>query len=139
MAKSKKPPKARKRQKPQEKDLGTAETRAKLKPDPLQRIVEEGLLDSAGQRAAEEIRAVWLALTLEVRRKNKVLGTPDAGKVEMPDQLAEAHATRYLPWVRETNSEIVDLTIGLLVDRRELTPWGCRICAGAITNYARRM
>ena len=43
----------------------TPETRAKLEEDPLHRMALAGMIDSAAERAAEEIKCVFLAICRE--------------------------------------------------------------------------
>ena len=122
----------------------TPETLAKLAADPLWEMIhpKKGtpLVDTAGERAAEEIRAVYMAVVRGLMsRRPSVQRTDGSVPPEMPTELAEAHAQRYLPWVRETNPKVIALVIDLVVDRHPMGHWNRRICAGAIRGYARRM
>jgi hypothetical protein len=117
----------------------TPETRAKLLEDPLQRMVAAGMVDSAGERAAEEIKCVFLAICRDVIGKTMRHGMYARGKFEISDDLAHAHADRYLPWCRGNRPSIVEATIDLVVERKP--PRSGLILDGvadALADYANR-
>lgn len=133
----KRPPKPRKRQKRQEIDRGTDETRARLRPDPILVMIAKGLVDTAQERAASEIRQVYLAITQGLWLKNRVPGQITGIREELSDEMAEAYSKRYYPWVQRVNSDVVDATLRLCVEREEPTEWGERQIAGALYLYAK--
>ncbi len=117
----------------------TPQTSAKLEEDPLQRMVAAGMIDSAGERAAEEIKCVFLAICRDVIGKTMRPGVYTRGKFEISDDLAHAHADRYLPWCRTNRPPIVEATIDLVVERKP--PKSGLILdavAVALADYARR-
>lgn len=98
-------------------DLGTDETRSRLKADPLFELLKGQ--DASLERAADEIRAVYTAIVREVMHKNSSVFALDAGKPNIPDDLAYAHAQRYIPWVNETGPHMVDLVLSIVMDRND--------------------
>lgn len=119
----------------------TPETMAKLEEDPLQRMAAAGMIDSAGERAAEEIKYVFLAVCRDViARTMRPTIAYARGRFEIPDDLATAHAERYLPWCRAQRPRVVEATIDLVVERR-LPRSGLLLdlVADALADYARRM
>ncbi len=118
----------------------TLETRAKLKEDPLHRMALAGMIDSAAERAAEEIKCVFLAVCRDVIAKTMRPGLVySRGKFEIPDDLAHAHADRYLPWCRANRPAIVEATIDLVVERRPpQSGLVLNAVADALADYARR-
>ena len=133
--------KKRKRRNARRPDLipPTPETKAKLEADPLRMMVEKGLIDSAGERAANEIAAVFYSVCRGVMRHAKPLGPYTPGIFEMADEIAEAHALRYLPWCRDNRPQTVSATIDLVVDRVAPKEGAVRdAVADALADYARR-
>ena len=121
-------------------DVGaTPETRAKLEEDPLHRMAVAGMIDSAGERAAEEIKCVFLAICRDVIGKTMRPGVYARAKFEISDDLAHAHADRYLPWCRGNRPPIVEATIDLVVERK-LPRSGLILdaVADALADYASR-
>jgi hypothetical protein len=99
-----------------------------------------GMIDSAGERAAEEIKCVFLAICRDVIRKTMRPSIVYArGKFEIPDDLAQAHAERYLPWCRDHRRQIVEATIDLVVERKPpATGLVLEAVADALADYAKR-
>lgn len=117
----------------------TPETRAKLSDDPLQRMAMAGMIDSAGERAAEEIKSVFLTICHDVIGKTMRHGLYARGKFEISDDLASAHADRYLPWCRSHRSAIVEATIDLVVERKPpRSGLVLNAVAAALADYANR-
>ena len=119
----------------------TPETLARMEQDPLRALIIEGLIDTAGERAADEIREIYTAVCRCVMRRQarygQEFGMPSGVPVELPDALALAHAKVYLPWVHATKPTVVDATLSLVVDRVAVQ---CSTAvAMALSNYARRM
>jgi hypothetical protein len=79
----------------------TAETEAKLRPDPIVRLVANETLTREQGRAALEIRMIHerLAAELRARVSNPELRGP-RGFFGVNEFIALLHAERYLPWVR---------------------------------------
>lgn len=117
----------------------TPETRAKLEADPLHGMAVAGMIDSAAERAAEEIKCVFMAICRDVIGKTMRHGMYARGKFEISDDLAHAHADRYLPWCRANRRQIVEATIDLVVDRK-LPGSGLVLAAvaNALADYASR-
>ena len=119
---------------------GTPETIAKLQPDPLQKMVQAGLIDSGGERAAEEIKCVYLAICRDVVSKNMQANGTARGRYRMSEELDRAHAETYLPWTRENRKSAVESTIDLCVDRKDpMSSLAENAIAHALMDYARRM
>ena len=133
----KRPPKPRKRKQRQETDTGTPETRRRLKSDPVLEMISKGLLDTAQERAASEIREVYLAITRGLWPK--IVNAEIHGKgSEIPDALASAYSVRYRVWVQDTHREVVDATLRLVVEKEGPgSDLGERLIAGALRQYAR--
>ena len=133
----KRPPKPRKRKARNEIDYGTEETRNRLQPDPVLVMISKGLLDTAQEHAASEIREVYLAITRGLWPKitsGEIRGLTEG----ISDGLATAYSTRYRPWVAQHRREVIDATLSLVVDREApATDLGERLIAGALKNYAR--
>jgi hypothetical protein len=105
-------------------------------------MVEAGLIDSAAERAAKEISAVYLAVTRVVMTKRQNLGPTfcilaRGPAPEMPDGLAHAHAVRYMPWVKATGPDIVDATLRVCVEREAIPENMVIRVALALSQYAR--
>lgn len=87
---------------------GTEETRARLKPDQLLRLLRRGKLDQVHLDAAEEIREVFEALTRQIGAKAQNLARLPAGRrnrrpvvqpVEcLPPGLWACYVRNYRPW-----------------------------------------
>lgn len=117
----------------------TPETVAHLEPDPLQDLVGAGLIDAAGERAAQEIMLVYCAVCRGVMRQSRPLGPYTPGVFDMSEDIAEAHARRYLPWARATRRQTVQATIDLVVDRLSPPTGPVRTAViEALDDYARR-
>lgn len=117
----------------------TPETQAKLEPDPLGDMVAAGLIDSAGERAAQEIFKVYQAVCGCVMRQSRPLGPYTPGVFDMPDEIAKAHVLRYLPWARATRRQTVVSVIDLVVDRRPPESSIVReAVTAALADYARQ-
>jgi hypothetical protein len=131
---------------------GTPETQAKLDADPLQHLLLNAWADkslfssdretwnrAAAERAAGEIQAVYRAIVRGMMLTAMKFSDSRAGKIDMPESLAVAHADRYLPWVRAVGPALVNTVIRVVVDRR----WIARINYGpagqALLDYAARM
>ena len=94
----------------------TPETKAKRQDDPIQMLVDKNLLSSAGESAAAEIEAVYLAVTKGCMAKITSLEVTGGG--DIPDWIAEAHAERFLPWARRQARATLEATIDLVVYKR---------------------
>lgn len=123
-----------------EKDAGpTPETLAHLEPDPLHDLVDAGLIDAAGERAAQEIMQVYCAVCRGVMRQSRPLGPYTPGVFDMPEDIAEAHKLRYLPWARATRRQTVQAVIDLVIDRLSPSSGPVRQAViEALDDYARR-
>ena len=137
MAKKRRTRRTRREMRVYEETGPTAETKAKLEADPLRMLIDARFVNTDMERAAAEIRAVYLAIVREVMSKPQAFGRLPGGKAEMPDGLAEAHARRYVPWVADMGGETVDLTLRIAVDRQPAYPVEPVIFA--LRDYARRM
>jgi hypothetical protein len=118
----------------------TPETVAKQRPDPLKALADLGRLDGAGLAAAYEIRDVYTAVCRDAMMTGMSYTRSSGGRrAEIPEELARAHARRYLPWVAETGSRIVDAVLRVVVEGEP--PGGAsegEICR-ALRRYAGRM
>jgi len=114
----------------------TPETLVKLQPDPLLALLRvHGGGDIALEHAADEIRAIFLAVCGRLMAGTGGLG----GGGEMPDFLAWAHGSTYLPWARSLKHEAMEAIIDIVVDRRAVRADLAARAAGALDAYARRM
>lgn len=125
----------RKRGRPARKEeyLGpTPETLAKLVPDPLEILLVD--CDVALERAASEIRAIYLAVCA------KLMGGLGGGSGKpMSDFVAWAHAETYLPWARGLHRLTMEAVIDIVVDRHHIHPTFHPSVTFALESYARRM
>jgi len=98
-----------------ERSPPTAETAARLTPDPLLALD----LDSDELRAADEIRTIFRALTrrLQIRPAATEPGSGHAGEIEVPERIATAFSARYRPWMNSTPVYIQAAVIRLTIDR----------------------
>jgi hypothetical protein len=121
----------------------TAETLAKLRPDPLLALLGAyGDGDGALERSADEIRAVYLAvcgmLMAGVGGRHGY-GRARGGRREIPPFLAWAHAETYLPWANGTKRATLEAVIGLVVDRHSIHPDMALPVIHALMDYAGRI
>lgn len=126
----------------------TPETLAKLRPDPLLALlsafeqVGDAVGNSALERAADEIRAIYLAvcgmLMAGVGGAHRY-GQGPGGRREIPAFLAWAHAQTYIPWAQYHPRGTLEAAIGLVVDRHVIHPDLASAVAGALADYAKRM
>lgn len=126
----------------------TPETLAKLRPDPLLALLQslgEGadqIGESALEHAADEIRAVYLAvcgmLMAGVGGGHRY-GQGPGGRREIPPFLAWVHAETYRPWANGLRRATLQAVIDLVVDRHVIHPGLTGAVAGALEDYARRM
>ena len=126
----------RRRVEREERHSATPETLAKLQPDPLREMERTGFIGPDELRAADELRAVYLAITRDVMAKVMRFGNEPRGRPEMPDILAAIHAQRFVPWAND-NRESAPLAIRLAVER-EPVPFRVH-AARALRDYACRM
>lgn len=87
----------------------TAETEARLRPDPLVRLIANQTLTREQGRAAVEIREIYervaaglLAHTSDPARRSS------RGRAEMPERIALLHVQRYLPWAHYLGGRAVE-------------------------------
>jgi len=109
-------------------------------PDPILALVEcsPPLLDSACERAIDEIRHVRNAIVYQLEAKSNRLDNRAHGVSEMSDEIAHAHQTRYLPWSRDIGRIVLDIVLKMIM---EGVPPGIfeRRAVDAIKQYARRL
>ncbi|HZB90760.1 MAG TPA: hypothetical protein VE397_04910 [Stellaceae bacterium] len=79
----------------------TAETEAKLRPDPIVRLVANETLTREQGRAAVEIRTIYerLSAGLLARTSDPANRSPGT-RPNLPERIALLHSQRYLPWAR---------------------------------------
>lgn len=126
----------------------TPETLAKLRPDPLLALLSafgqagDMVGQSALERSADEIRAVYLAvcgmLMAGVGGAHRY-GQGPGGRREIPAFLAWVHAQTYLPWAHAHPRATLEAVIGLVVDRHVIHPDLANGVADALADYAKRM
>tara|TARA_R110000751_G_scaffold11177_4_gene39946 strand:- start:342 stop:752 length:411 start_codon:yes stop_codon:yes gene_type:complete len=119
----------------------TPETAAKLRPDPLQTLMRTANMGPAEERAAAEIRAVYIAVCRDVM--GKVMswtppGVDGRGRGEMSNGLAEAHAARFRPWTLAWRKYTTPI-LRLIIEREEPGMAFRPMVAMALRDYARRM
>lgn len=127
---------ARRRRKP-DRIMPTPETLAKLTPDPLFELLAGE--DASLERAADEIRRVYVAVTRQLWAKGMTFGQRVPGLGELTDEIAAAHAQRYMPWVACQGPQVVDWTLNVIVDRNRPETWQADSIRRALADYARRM
>src|SRR5262249_7702837 len=77
----------------------TAETEARLRPDPIVRLVANETLTREQGRAAVEIREIYERVAAGLlARAGDLVSRAKGGRLEMPERIAVLHAQRYLPW-----------------------------------------
>lgn len=129
----------------------TPETLAKLRPDPLLALLEAyGGGDRALERAADEIRAIYVAICgmlMAVGRTGSGIGPRADGGTgrrtarahDIAPFLAWAHGETYLPWAQRTPRRTLEATIDLVIERRVIHPDLTAPVAQALGDYAGRM
>jgi hypothetical protein len=97
----------------------TAETEARLRPDPIARMVANETLTREQGRAAVEIRDIFerLAAGLLAHTGDLAARTGRGGSPEMPERLALLHAQRYLPWAHYLGGRAAEAAQGALPAR----------------------
>ena len=130
----------------------TPETLAKLRQDPLLALFaryDSGAGGTDGdcggegalERAADEIRAIYLAvcgmLMAGVGGGHRY-GEGPGGHREIPPFLAWAHATTYRPWANSTQRSTLEAVIDLVVERHVVHPDRMIAVAAALSDYATR-
>lgn len=121
----------------------TPETLAKLRPDPLLALLSTyGEGDGALERAADEIRAIYLAvcgMLMAGIGGRHGYGRARGGRRDIPPFLAWAHSETYLPWADGARRATLEAVIDLVVDRHHVHPNAASAAAGALVDYAERM
>lgn len=115
----------------------TPETLAKLQQDPLQALLQGQ--DTALERAADEIRAIWSATTRFSALKNSSLFALDAGRPDFPAELAHYRHETFLPWTQRIGPNVYDAVIWIVWERKVLPSWAVAPVLRALTDYARMM
>ena len=127
----------------EERTPATPETLAKLTPDPLRQMVEGGLIGSDEERAASEIRAIYMAvcrgLFSKAGRLGEEFGIQSGRAPDMPTGLAIAHRETYLPWTRSHKPAVIDLVLSLIVERDPVHILHRADAATALKDYASSM
>lgn len=130
----------------------TPETLAKLRQDPLLALFERydsgtgGEGEGALERAADEIRAVYLAVCGMMmasvgggHRYGEGPGGHAAYRArEIAPFLAWAHATTYCPWAKGIPRSTLEAVIDLVVERHVVHPDRMIDAAVALGEYAKR-
>ena len=111
---------------------------AAASPDPILALVEIGFLDSACERAIDEIRHVRNAICYQLEAKSNRLSNQAHGVSEMSDEMARAHKERYLPWSREIGRIVLDIVLKMIMDAEPPGIFEQRV-VDAIKGYARRL
>jgi len=119
----------------------TPETASKLRPDPLQVLMRTANMGPAEERAAAEIRSVYLAVCRDVM--GRVMswtppGVDGRGREEMPNGLAVAHAVRFRPWSVAWRKYTTPI-LRLVVEREDPGMAFRPMVVMALRDYARRM
>ncbi|MGO8919860.1 MAG: hypothetical protein ACLQJR_28505 [Stellaceae bacterium] len=79
----------------------TAQTQAKLRADPIVRLVANETLTREQGRAAVEIRGIYERVAAGLLARTSDPATRSTGTMpQMPERTALLHARRYLPWAR---------------------------------------
>jgi hypothetical protein len=79
----------------------TAETEAKLRADPIVRLIANETLTREQGRAAVEIRGIYERVAAGLLARTSDPATRSAGTMpQMPERTALLHTQRYLPWAR---------------------------------------
>jgi histone H3/H4 len=84
----------------------TAETEAKLRPDPIVRLVANETLTREQGHAAVEIREIYERIGGALFGRASDLAERSRGaRREVSDRITWLHATRYLPWARHMGGD----------------------------------
>jgi hypothetical protein len=127
---------ARKAARRQAEETGpTPETRAKLRPDPFNVLVQHGVLDTAERDAGLEVRALWYAVTGPLVPRARDFAVIRRAGDGMSDELGEIHAQVYRPWCHDWGRAVADV-IDLVVDAQ--MPADVRRLQLMLRDYARR-
>lgn len=94
----------------------TPETAAKLRPDVVWTLFERGFLTAAGEKAARDIRDIYLAVVAELMPSKMRLSSEHSGKFILTDEMAEKYADVYQPWARSIDRQVIDNVVTLVVD-----------------------
>jgi hypothetical protein len=87
----------------------TAETEARLRPDPISWLVANETLTREQGRAAVEIRDIYERVAAGLlARAGDMVSRASGGRPQMPERIALLHAQRYLPWVHHLGGRDAD-------------------------------
>lgn len=126
----------------------TPETLAKLRQDPLLALFARYDAGAGGdgegvlERAADEIRAIYLALCGMLMAGvggGHRYGQGPGGHREIAPFLAWAHAQTYRPWANSTQRSTLEAVIDLVVERNAIHPDLCAAVVAALADYAVRL
>jgi len=116
----------KKQKKVPDKDLGTAETRARVRPDPVQELyniwLRKGYRDaSALQESAIEIRQIFMIVSGGLfARATDWSGSIRGSGSPLPEWLLIKRRDVYLPWTRDINDRSMSVLMAWLIDERPL-------------------
>ena len=135
----------------------TPETLAKLRQDPLLALFQRYDSGTGGtggecggegalERAADEIRAIYLAVCGMLmagvggrHRYGEGPGARGSTTRDIPPFLAWAHAQTYTPWADSIKRTTLEAVIDLVVERNLTHPDRTIAVADALADYARRL
>lgn len=115
----------KKQKKVPDKDLGTPQTRAKLRPDPVQELyniwLKKGYRDaSALQESAIEIRQIFMLVSGGLFARATDWSGVRTGGAPLPEWLAAKRREVYLPWTREMDDRMISVLMAWLIDEKPL-------------------
>ena len=104
-------------------DLGTVQTRKRLRQSSLSKSIQAGWCSSDMERAAREIEDIWHADMGRSMIKISSMERVDCSTGDdMPDRLKEPYSGRYLPWCRFLGKHFETPIFGIVID---WTVWDC--------------
>ena len=110
----------------------TPETKAKVRPDPIDALYGTGLIDSRQKGSAEEIREIYHAVVSRLFASPGFEASVDGGARPtrhpldgMPADIRRRYLKRYIPWTKEIGP-MLEIVIDAIVDGRH--PERGRLC-----------
>jgi len=125
--------KRRRRVSTDERLAPTPETVSKLAYDPLEKLN----LNPDQERAADEIYRIVRSIYGKTMVHLASLDRFDGGLAIIPDNMARAHAERFLPWSRGNSASSISAALSIILDR-ELKPGTETMVRIALSDYVKR-
>ncbi len=106
------------------RDIGTDQTRKRLRESTLQRLIRQRKIDPDMERAANEILRIYSALTRRLwARPSLMERLSRSDQPPHPEWLVEAYLERYIPWTEALStirSPALSILYDVIIDDRPL-------------------